>query len=53
VLAAVERSLETGETVTLEPRSRARHVEPEQALKLKPAKQPSEDEMIGIIPQSA
>jgi predicted dehydrogenase len=53
VLAAVERSLETGETVTLEPRSRSRHVEPNQALKLKPAKEPTEDEMISIIPQSA
>ncbi|ALN73047.1 Gfo/Idh/MocA family protein [Aureimonas sp. AU20] len=53
VLAAVERSLETGETVTLQPRTRDRHVEPDQALKLKPAKAPSEDEMINIIPQSA
>ncbi|KQM56219.1 glucose-fructose oxidoreductase [Sphingomonas sp. Leaf208] len=53
VLAAIERSLDTGETVTLEPASRSRHVEPDQALKLKPAKEPSEDEMISIIPQSA
>ncbi|KAB0676194.1 Gfo/Idh/MocA family protein [Aureimonas leprariae] len=53
VLAAVERSLETGERVALEPRSRKRRVEPDQALQLKPAKQPSEDEMINIVPQSA
>jgi len=53
VLAAVERSLETGEVVTLAPAQRSRHIQPDQALKLKPAKQPSEDEMIGIIPQSA
>jgi predicted dehydrogenase len=37
VLAAVEQSLTTGET----------------ALELKPAKEPSEDDMISIIPQSA
>jgi predicted dehydrogenase len=53
VLAAVERSLETGETVTLEPMQRSRHVEAGQALKLKPVKGPSEDEMISIVPQSA
>lgn len=53
VLAAVERSLETGETVTLEPATRGRHVQADQALKLKPAKEPSEDDMISIIPQSA
>jgi glucose-fructose oxidoreductase len=53
VLEAVERSLETGETVALEPVQRSRHVQPDQALKLKPAKEPSEDEMISIIPQSA
>jgi glucose-fructose oxidoreductase len=53
VLAAIERSLGTGETVNLEPASRARHVQPDQALKLKPAKEPSEEEMISIVPQSA
>jgi glucose-fructose oxidoreductase len=53
VLAAVERSLDTGETVTLEPMQRSRSVQADQALKLKPAKEPSEDEMISIIPQSA
>jgi glucose-fructose oxidoreductase len=53
VLAAVERSLETGEAVTLEPRSRSGRIEAGQALKLKPAKEPGEDEMISIIPQSA
>lgn len=53
VLAAVERSLETGETVTLEPAQRSRHIEAEQALKLKPAKAPGEDEMISVITQSA
>ena len=53
ILAAIERSLDTGETVTLEPASRSRRVEPDQALKLKPAKEPGEDEMISIIPQSA
>jgi predicted dehydrogenase len=51
VLAAVERSLETGETVTLEPLAHTRFVEGDQALKLKPAKEPREDEMISIIPQ--
>lgn len=53
VLAAIERSLNTGETVTLEPLARTRHVQPDQALTLKPAKEPGEDEMISIIPQSA
>jgi len=53
VLAAVEKSLETGETVKLEPAQRSRHVEPDQALKLKPAKAPSEDELISVITQSA
>jgi glucose-fructose oxidoreductase len=53
VLAAIERSLETGEVVTLDPVQRKRQVQPEQALKLKPAKEPSESEMINIIPQSA
>jgi len=53
VLAAIERSLETGETVRLEPVNRSRHIEPEQALKLKPAKEPAEGEMISIVPQSA
>lgn len=53
VLAAIEESLTTGQTVTLEPLARTRHVQPDQALKLKPAKEPGEDEMISIIPQSA
>jgi glucose-fructose oxidoreductase len=53
VLAAVERSLETGETVKLEPAKRSRQVQADQALKLKPAKEPAEDELIGVIPQSA
>ena len=53
VLAAIERALETGETVTLAPAGRTRHVEPDQAVTLKPAKQPGEDEMISIVPQSA
>jgi predicted dehydrogenase len=52
VLAAVEQSLETGESVSLPPVQR-RRVQPDQALELKPAKEPSEDEMISIIPQSA
>lgn len=53
VLAAIEQSLETGETVTLEPATRNRTVQPDQALKLKPAREPAPDEMIGIVPQSA
>ncbi len=53
VLAAVERSLETGDMVTLEPMTRTGRVQPDQALKLKPAKEPAEDAMISIIPQSA
>jgi hypothetical protein len=52
VLAAVETCLRTGETVTLPPASRSRRVDADQALKLKPAKQPAEDQMINIIPQS-
>lgn len=53
VLAAVERALETGEKVTLEPVQRSRRIAPDQALKLKPAKEPGEDELISVIPQSA
>jgi glucose-fructose oxidoreductase len=53
VLEAVARSLETGETGALQPMQRSRHVQPDQALKLKPAKEPGEDEMVSIIPQSA
>jgi predicted dehydrogenase len=53
VLAAVEQSLETGETVSLPPMQRRRRVQTDQALDLKPAKEPSEDDMISIIPQSA
>jgi predicted dehydrogenase len=53
VLDAIERSLETGLTVTLEPAHRERSIQPDQALQLKPAKQPSEQDMISIIPQSA
>ncbi|WP_435169092.1 Gfo/Idh/MocA family protein [Falsirhodobacter sp. 1013] len=53
VLAAVEQSLETGETILLEPARRSRRVHPDQALKLKPAKEPSENELIHVIPQSA
>jgi predicted dehydrogenase len=53
VLAAIERSLDTGEIVLLDPARRPRHVDPDQALTLKPAREPSEDEMISIVPQSA
>lgn len=53
VLAAVERSLDTGESVALEPAQRSRHVQPDQALRLKPAKAPGEDALISVIPQSA
>jgi glucose-fructose oxidoreductase len=53
VLAAIERSLETGETINLDPIQRKRGVDPEQAFKLKPAKEPSEAELISVIPQSA
>jgi glucose-fructose oxidoreductase len=53
VLAAVERSLETGETVMLKPAQRSRRVEPGQALSLKPAKEPGEAELISVTPQSA
>lgn len=53
VLEAVERSLETGETIKLDPMKRSRHIESDQALKLKPAKIPSEDELTSVIPQSA
>ncbi len=52
VLAAVEKSLETGEVVVLPPAKRTKSVSADQALKLPPAKEPSEDEMISIIPQS-
>ena len=53
VLAAVERSLETGEVVALEPVHRQRGIEADQALRLKPAREPEEEELIGVIPQSA
>lgn len=53
VLGAIERSLETGETVALEPRSRRNRIEPGQALTLKPTKEPGEDALISIVPQSA
>jgi predicted dehydrogenase len=53
VLAAVERSLETGETVVLEPMQRGRRIEAGQALELKPAKEPAEDDLISVVPQSA
>lgn len=52
VLAAVETSLQTGEVVTLPPATRDRRVDAGQALRLEPAEQPAEDEMINIIPQS-
>ncbi|AQS87148.1 putative dehydrogenase [Neoasaia chiangmaiensis NBRC 101099] len=53
VLAAVERALETGEAQKLEPRRRERRAEPDQVRSLKVVKEPSEDQMIGIVPQSA
>lgn len=53
VMAAVETSLRTGETVTLERAQRSRRVRADQALALKPVRQPSEDELISVIPQSA
>lgn len=53
VLAAVERSLMTGETITLERVQRSRRIQPDQALKLKPAKQPGEEDLISVIPQQA
>jgi glucose-fructose oxidoreductase len=53
VLAAVERSLETGEVVALEPVHRSRGIEPSQALDLRPAKEPTEDKLISVVPQSA
>lgn len=40
VLAAVEKSLETGETVMLPQVHRTKRVVPEQALKLPPANKP-------------
>ncbi|NTB87544.1 Gfo/Idh/MocA family protein [Agrobacterium tumefaciens] len=52
VLAAVETSLETGETVVLPPAQRSKRVSKDQALNLTPAKEPTEDEMISIVPQS-
>ncbi|MCC2977367.1 Gfo/Idh/MocA family oxidoreductase [Sphingomonas sp. PL-96] len=53
VLAAVEKSLESGEAVVLPAAQRSGQIQPDQALKLKPAKEPSEDELISVIPQSA
>jgi glucose-fructose oxidoreductase len=53
VLAAVERALETGETVALEPVHRSKSIEPDQALHLKPAKEPGEETLISVVPQSA
>ncbi len=53
VLDAVERSLQTGDAVTLEPRSRDRRIDADQALHLKPAKEPGEEKLISVVPQSA
>lgn len=53
VLEAVQRSLESGEAVALPPMQRSQHVQPDQALHLKPVKEPSEGELISVIPQSA
>lgn len=53
VLDAVERSLETGSVVMLEPVRRSRQITPDQALQLKPAREPGEEELISVIPQSA
>jgi glucose-fructose oxidoreductase len=53
VLDAVERSLESGAPVMLDPVHRSRGIEPGQVLKLKPAKEPGEEDMISIMPQSA
>lgn len=53
VLAAVEQSLDTGRVVALEPRHRSRGIEADQALHLKPAKEPGENQLISVVPQSA
>ncbi|AOX19338.1 Gfo/Idh/MocA family protein [Kozakia baliensis] len=53
VLAAIERALETGEVQKLAPAKRSRHVEPDQVRDLKLTKEPTPDQMISIVPQSA
>lgn len=53
VLAAVEQALETGQTIVLKPVHRSRDIDPDQALTLKPAMEPKEDDLISVVPQSA
>ncbi|WP_110685027.1 Gfo/Idh/MocA family protein [Salinicola aestuarinus] len=53
VLAAIEQALDTGRTIELEPRSRDRYVTSEQTQTLTPAAMPSEDQLVGVITQSA
>ncbi|ARW15825.1 Gfo/Idh/MocA family protein [Komagataeibacter europaeus] len=53
VLAAVERALQTGQPQKLDPMPPARMALPDQVMTLPPVPEPTEGEMIGIIPQSA
>lgn len=53
VLAAIEKALETGQTQKLEPARRSRHIEEDQVRNLTLASEPTPDEMISIVPQSA
>lgn len=53
VLDAVQRSLDSGAVIALEPRRRERGIEASQALNLKPAREPGEEKLISVVPQSA
>ena len=49
---AVLRSLETGETVTLDPYERDRRVTSEQVRRVTPADEPENDEIVDQVPQN-
>ena len=53
VLAAIERALLTGKPQALPPMPPARVALPDQVMTLAPVREPREDELVGIVPQSA
>ncbi|MCT1986772.1 Gfo/Idh/MocA family oxidoreductase [Dermacoccus abyssi] len=52
VLAAIEKSLESGEPVSLEPYERTWHVTNEQVRSVAPGHDPGDDEMVSVITQN-
>ncbi|CAM3441096.1 Gfo/Idh/MocA family protein [Dermacoccus barathri] len=52
VLAAIEKSLETGESVSLEPYERSWHVSAEQVRSVPAGRDPGDDEMVSVITQN-